>query len=175
MTEFYALIHAIKQKTRRGWTREGVKNPKDTIASHSYGAALIGWVLARREGLDAERVMKMLLLHDLIMAFVHDHLPDEAGFVQKKQEEAVALPRLVEALPEEIREESFQLLQEFEAHETDEAKLAKECDKLETILQAHSYNAEIPHLVESFLEGFKDKIQRESTRAVLAELSKAIP
>ena len=61
-----------------------VERPRDTIASHSFGAALIGWVMAEKEDLDSDKIVKMLIMHDLIMSYVEDYTPEDEEFNSKK-------------------------------------------------------------------------------------------
>ena len=42
-----------------------VDDNADNIASHSYRAAFIGWILAKEENADLYKVVMMCLLHDI--------------------------------------------------------------------------------------------------------------
>ncbi|MDP4020918.1 MAG: HD domain-containing protein, partial [Candidatus Adlerbacteria bacterium] len=50
-----------------------VDDVTDTIASHSYRVALIGWHLAKMEKVDPYKVVMMCLLHDVGEARTGDH------------------------------------------------------------------------------------------------------
>ena len=169
---FFQDIHEIKHKEREGWKDIGVERPRDTIASHSFGAALIGWTLAEKEGIDSEKLIKMLLIHDLIMAYLPDYKPGDEEFESKKEIEKQRTEKLLEDIPENIREEFEDLLKELQEKKTEEAKFAKECDKIETLLQAAIYSEELgeDHL-EEFLESYKEYFESETGREIFEKLS----
>ena len=48
-------------------------DPTDNIASHSFRAAFIGYFLAKQLKADANKVLKMCLLHDLEEIRTGDH------------------------------------------------------------------------------------------------------
>lgn len=48
LLKLFQDIHEIKHKEREGWKHIGVEPPRDTIASQSFGAAMVGWLLAER-------------------------------------------------------------------------------------------------------------------------------
>lgn len=102
----------------------------DTIASHSFEVAIIGMILARSENADENKVIKMCLFHDLAEARIGD-----ANFIHKfyvKTDEEKALQDQVSDTP--IAEEVLSIIKEYEAHETNEAIIAKDADLLDQIL-----------------------------------------
>jgi len=101
-----------------------VERPRDTIASHSFGAALIGWVMAEKEDLDSDKIVKMLIMHDLIMSYVEDYTPEDEEFSSKKEKEV--FDQLIDDIPNEIEEEFKLMFHELQSQETEEAKIAKE-------------------------------------------------
>ena len=151
--DFFDDINKLKHKEREGWKKHDVERPRDTIASHSFGASLLGWSLAEKEGLNSDKIVKMLLMHDLIMAYIEDYTPEDDEFESKKEMEKEASEKLFSDIPDEIEEEFRELFEELQAQETEEARIANEGDKLDTVLQASKYSEESE---ESFLEGFTD-------------------
>ena len=168
---FFNIIEELKHSERQGWKDKEVERPRDTIASHSLGASLLGWVLAEKEDLDSNKIVKMLIMHDLIMAYIEDYTPKDQEFDSKKEMERKAFDKLVEDVPEVIRDEFTSLFQELQDQETDEAKLAKEADKLDTLLQARSYNQESDEeFLQEFLESYRDYFSSETGESMLGEL-----
>ncbi|MEU6250463.1 HD domain-containing protein [Glycomyces sp. NPDC047010] len=53
----------MKRARRSGWWIAGIKDP-ESIAEHSWRAALTGKVLASLEGADPARTAKLCILHD---------------------------------------------------------------------------------------------------------------
>jgi putative hydrolase of HD superfamily len=102
----------------------------DTIASHSFEVAMIGLTLAKMEGADENKVMKMCLFHDLAEARMGD-----ANFIHRfyvRADEERALGDQVAGTP--VAEEITEVIREYEARETKEAIIAKDADLLDQIL-----------------------------------------
>jgi putative hydrolase of HD superfamily len=107
----------------------------DTIASHSYRVALIGYFLAKELKANSDKVVKMCLLHDLEETRSSDH-----NWVHK---------RYVKVFEEEIRNdqlknlpqsgELLKLSQEYQNRKTLESKIAKDADLLDEILLLREY------------------------------------
>jgi len=79
----------LKKNPRSGWLSIGIKNP-ESIADHSWRTALIGFLLARMEGADANRVVEMCILHDLPESRIGDLNYVSARYVKKDLTSAVS-------------------------------------------------------------------------------------
>jgi putative hydrolase of HD superfamily len=168
---FFEDIDKLKHTERQGWKDLEIERPRDTIASHSFGAALLGWALSEKEGLDSDKIMKMLLMHDLIMAYVEDYTPEDEEFDSKKEMERNASKKLFDDVPNVIEDEFRELFEELHAQETEEANFAKECDKLDTLFQASKYSEEKEenHL-EEFLDSYQDYFNSSTGKKVFQSL-----
>ena len=172
---FFNVIEDLKHSERQGWKDKHVERPRDTIASHSLGASLLGWVLAEKEDIDSDKIVKMLTMHDLIMAYVEDYTPEDEEFDSKKEMEREAFDDLIEDVPEVIRDEFTSLFQELQNQETVDAELAKEADKLDTLLQARSYSQESDEeFFQEFIESYRDYFSSETGRSMLEELDECV-
>lgn len=107
----------------------------DTISSHSYRVALIGWFLAKKEGADPYKVVMMCLLHDLAEARTADH-----NWVHK---------RYVKIFEDEVHEDQLgtlpypdlrELVAEYDKRESREAVVAKQADVIDQILLLREYD-----------------------------------
>jgi putative hydrolase of HD superfamily len=110
-------------------------------AEHSWHLAMMAMVLAEHsnENIDILRVLKMLLIHDLVEIDAGDtFLFDTTKNHINTDNELVAAKRIFGILPKDQTEESIQLWQEFEEGKTKEAKFAKTMDRFEPILQNES-------------------------------------
>lgn len=171
MKDFFEDIHKLKHREREGWKKHGVERPRDTIASHSFGSALIGWTMAEREGLDSDKLVKMLLMHDLIMAYVEDYVPEDEEFESKKEKELEASERLFDDVPEEIEDEFRKLFNELNEMETDEARLANESDKLDTLFQASKYSENRDeNFMNEFINYYSEVFETVSGKQIFSEL-----
>jgi putative hydrolase of HD superfamily len=126
----------LKEVPRKGWTRHPIPRV-ESVADHSYGAALLAWLLCPSE-LDRARVLELALLHDLAEVVTGDLIPaDGVPDEVKKSEERDALEELLRGFP--ARERALELLQEYQAQNTAEARHVKAMDRLDMALQSQAY------------------------------------
>ena len=168
--DFFDDINELKHTEREGWKDKEVDRPRDTIASHSFGAALLGWTLAEKEGLNSDKIVKMLLMHDLIMAYVEDFTPEDEEFDSKKDMERKASEKLFEDVPDGIEDEFRDLFHELQEMETEEATLANEADKLDTVLQASKYSEDGEDFLGEFLDFYRDEFESDSGEGIFSSL-----
>ena len=157
----------LKRVRRKGWVDRGVPDA-ESVADHSYRLALLAWAVARERGLDADRALKVALLHDLAEAELGDETPfdaelaggaafdrarfdqpaprDDARRAAKHARERAALMRLAARLPASIAAELSDLVADYDSQRSAEARLVKQLDRVETLLQAEEYLAEQPGL-----------------------------
>lgn len=172
--DFYRNIDSIKHKEREGWNRIGIKGTKDTIASHSYGAALIAWIVSKQEGFDVSKMIKMLLIHDIIMAYLEDYTPKDSEFNKKRAIENSFSDNLLKTVPDEIRQEFTALFLEYQEEKTELSKLARECDKLDTILQAYMYSERLgKDNVSEFIKTNKNKVRSKTGKEIIKSIQRS--
>ena len=107
-------------------------------AEHSWHLCLMVIVLAEHANapdLDVLKVLKMLLIHDIVEIDAGDTFAyDTVGMSDQHEREAVAADRLFGLLPDDQTQAFRALWDEFEARETVEAKFAAACDRLHPML-----------------------------------------
>ncbi len=145
----------LKQLTRAGWLLLGIPQP-ETVAEHSFRAGLIGVVLAALEGADTGRTAALCLLHDAHETRIGDVPSVGRAYVTTATPEAVTAHQ-TSAMPDGPAKILQDLTAEFEAAETLEAKVARDADKLETLIQAVEYQE----------QGFKTGGWQETSAAAL--------
>lgn len=134
------LIEADRLKTvvRGSTISDGTR--KENTAEHSWHLALFAMLLAEwsdRE-VDIVRVMKMLVLHDLVEIDCGDTpLFDEQGSGTQADRERLAADRLFGLLPVDQGLELRSLWDEFEAGSSPDAAFAKSLDRLQPIILNH--------------------------------------
>lgn len=111
----------------------------ETSAEHSWHVALIALVLGQSTappGVDCNRVLQMLLLHDLTEIDAGDLLlyAGEEAQAKHRLAERKAAGRLFGLLPERQAAELHGLWEEFEARQTPDAKYAAAIDRLQPLL-----------------------------------------
>lgn len=140
------LIEAVlrlKETKRRGWLERDVPEP-ESVASHSYGLAVLALLTARERGLDALKAVTIALMHDLAESVTGDLTPEmkEArGREASEKAEQEILEQLTMDLPEAQRSWLQSLIAEYYEGSTPEAGIVRQLDKLEMALQAAWYSA----------------------------------
>ncbi|WP_241049610.1 HD domain-containing protein [Achromobacter xylosoxidans] len=113
------------------------RSRKENSAEHSWHLALYALVLGEYASgaVDTQRVMRMLLLHDVVEIDVGDfpiHGGSSAAW-QAEQEDRAA-QRLFGLLPQPQGDEFLALWREFERGESDDARFAKALDRFQPLL-----------------------------------------
>lgn len=100
----------------------------ENVAEHVFYTTIIGWVLARLEGVDENKIIKMCLIHDLAEA-----RRGERNLINKFYSQPINEPKIVEEISKDRNLQEFfldDIFQEFFQEKTLEAKIAKDADIL---------------------------------------------
>jgi putative hydrolase of HD superfamily len=138
MKRFEAAALLLKRVPRRGWVEAGIKRP-ESVAAHSYGLAALAMVYADLMGLDAEKAVKMAVLHDLAEAYIGDLTPRSKSRIRKNILEAVeraVVRQLLADLPRSMAENYESLYDEFLYNRSAEARLVHRLDRRELFNEA---------------------------------------
>lgn len=134
--EFIKEIDKLKYIQRKTKLFNSERHEND--AEHSWHLAMMVIVLAEysNEPIDILKVLKMVLLHDIVEIDAGDtFLYDTTKNHSNTDEELIAAHRIFGLLPEDMTKDFTDTWIEFEEGETNEAKFAKAMDRLEPILQ----------------------------------------
>src|SRR5713226_9513959 len=71
---FFRAAGGLKRLPRQGWVDRGIPAP-ESVADHSFRAALMALVLGSAAGLDTARLVKLVIVHDLPEALAGDATP----------------------------------------------------------------------------------------------------
>lgn len=114
------------------------KSRNENTAEHSWHVSLMAIILSgfsNEKNLDTLKVVKMLLVHDIVEIDAGDtFLYDENANLSKENNELDAAKRIFGLLPQPIGEELFELWEEFEARISPEAKFAASLDSLQPLM-----------------------------------------
>ncbi|HGY9597139.1 TPA: HD domain-containing protein [Vibrio campbellii] len=105
----------------------------ENSGEHSWHVALMAVLMQEHANapIDIARVMKMLLIHDVVEIDAGDtFVYDVAASKEQEKKELKAAERLFGMLPSDQGDELFALWKEFEAAQSDDAKYAKALDRL---------------------------------------------
>jgi putative hydrolase of HD superfamily len=107
-------------------------------AEHSWHLCLLAIVLAEHAngpGLDLGRVLRMLILHDMVEIDAGDtYAYDQARMADQHAREAVAADRIFGLLPPDQGREFRAIWDEFEERQTPESKFAAAVDRFQPML-----------------------------------------
>ena len=145
--DFLTLTRTLKTTKRTGWVMRGVHNP-ESIADHMYRMSLMSMIASFSNGsLDTNRCIKLALIHDLAEAQVGDITPHCGVSDEDKHQMELSTMKHIQSMlgPMMGGDEILDLWKEYEEGTTEEAKLLKDLDKIEMILQAQEYEAEGSH------------------------------
>src|SRR5215472_12386032 len=130
----------LKHLTRAGWLLLGIPQP-ETVAEHSFRVGVVGITLAALEGADVGRTAALCLLHDAHETRIGDVPSVGRAYVTTAVPEAVTAHQ-TSAMPDAAAKVVQDLVAEYEAGESLESRLARDADKIETLLQACEYQAQ---------------------------------
>jgi putative hydrolase of HD superfamily len=142
--EFAKIVGELKKIPRTGWKERKIKNP-ESVADHSFRTALLGMVLSDSEKLDTEKIIRMLLLHDIEESVSGDITAIYKSKMNKtylRKNQTRAMKKVLLPLPKDLRNKYLSLWMEMEEGKTLEAKYCKDIDKLEMMIQASDYERE---------------------------------
>ena len=140
--EFLVEIDKLKQVYRQTWLMDRSRREND--AEHSWHLAVLAVLLAEyaaEPGLDLLKVLKIVLIHDLVEIDAGDTYAYDADRQQDQaQRERTAADHIFAILPPDQAAEFRAYWDEFEARETPEARFAAALDRLQPLL--HNYYTE---------------------------------
>jgi len=179
--QFMLKADRLKEVDRAGWLIAKVKNPEHD-GDHSYGTAVLSYLIAKRMGLDAERCAVMGLFHDINEAITGDiatrydkslmTVPPEIKRKMERRNELSLAAILTGGGKTALRE----VLDEYHAQRTAEAKLVKQVDKLDYIVQMMLYGKKIKSdkTVEEFFDTAGSRIDIKEVRYIYEKVKSKV-
>ncbi|KAI9179864.1 hypothetical protein H9P43_005196 [Blastocladiella emersonii ATCC 22665] len=141
-----SLMGAARATTKRtGWVRHGVPAP-ESIADHMHRMGVMA-MLIQDPALKRDHCIKMAIVHDIAESLAGDITPNCGVSKEEKfRLEKEGLDQLCALLaPASIAETEIRSLWlEYEEGTTPEARLVKDLDKFEMIVQAFEYEKQHP-------------------------------
>jgi len=129
----------VKQVVRRNLLSDGSRRESD--GEHMWHLALMAIVLAEYadEPVDLMRVLRMLLIHDLVEIDAGDTFAyDTDAHADKQARELAAAERIFAILPDDQAQAYRALWDEFEERRTPDARFAAALDRLAPLLLNHA-------------------------------------
>lgn len=165
--EFILELEKLKAVLRK--TRPVGLERYENSAEHSWQTTLTALVLLddAPEHLDVLKILKMLLIHDVVEIDAGDvFVYDTNARKDIAEQEAEAARRIFGLLPDPLGDELLQLWHEFEGRQTPESQFAKAVDRINPVLQ---------NLASQGQSWVENNIARERVLAVNSEIEAASP
>jgi putative hydrolase of HD superfamily len=131
--DFIQSIEKLKDTLRSAYTSQG---KQESTAEHTWRLCILVMIFHKQyfPELDFEKLIKIALVHDLGEALNGDiPAPEQEG--SKTDSERADLLTILRPLPPDLQSDFLSLWEEYEAAETEEAKIVKALDKMETLIQ----------------------------------------
>ena len=173
--DFFKIAANLKKISRQGWVDKLSLNHPESVADHSYSMAIISMVISDMRKYDSEKILKMVLLHDLAEAKIGDITPNQLSKEKKKLLENNAFNEIIDNLPKNIKSQYLELWQDYQENISAESKFVHQVDKLEMALQAKLYQQEgyqknkLKSFFESAKKGIDDPKLKELFRKIIGE------
>ena len=140
---YYVLCNKLKNIIRTGWKEWNVNSERlESVAEHVYGVQMLAIAMKSEYQYDIDilKVVMMLAVHELEEIIIGDLTLFDINCDDKAKIGHEAVEKILANLSN--KEYIMNLILEFDAKETKEAKFAYYCDKLECDLQSKLYDEE---------------------------------
>lgn len=178
---FMLRADKLKEIERTGWLIAKIQHPEHD-GDHSYSTAALSYLIAKRMGLNAERCAVMGLFHDINEVITGDiatrsdkSLQTVPPIIKRKLERQNEL-KLAAILNKREKNALRAVLDEYYAQRTEEARLVKQVDKLDYIVQIMLYHKKIKseERVEDFFRTAGWRIDIPEVRYIFEKIKKKV-
>ena len=158
-------IGQLKRVKRSGWWIAGIADP-ESVAEHSFRTAVIAYLLAELEGADTERTTFMALFHDAGEARTNDPHRIARRYIDWENGDKKVVEDQSKRLPEIIGDRMIALHSEFEEAHSLEARIARDADLLECLIQAREYQAAGCYDVSDWISNARAALLTDSAKKI---------
>ncbi len=172
--DFLKTAVNLKKISRQGWIDKLSLDNPESVADHSYSMAIMGMVISDLQNYDSEKIIKMILLHDLAESKIGDYTPEQLSKEKKNKLENNAFDEIIKNLPDLIKLQYLQIWQEYQENNSSESKIVHQIDKLEMVLQAKIYekNGHSKDKLNSFFESARIDITDPQLKELFTKIIK---
>ena len=168
LLDFFKNASNLKNISRQGWIDKlSIEHP-ESVADHSYSMAIMAMIISDLENYNSEKILKMVLLHDLAESKIGDLTPDQISKDEKEQIENNAFQEIIEKLPNSIKLQYAEIWKEYQKQASPESQIVHQIDRLEMALQAKIY--EKSSLSKKDISPFLETAKADITHPKLKEL-----
>jgi putative hydrolase of HD superfamily len=174
IAKFLFEMGQLKRVKRSGWWIAGVKDP-ESVAEHTFRTAVIAYLLAHLEGVDTGKAVLMALFHDMPETRTNDAHRIVRRYAKWEDVDRKAVDEQSKRLPNEMATQMATLFEEFEKEVSPEAKVVRDADLLECIVQAREYQALGYRDVVDWIFNAQRALRTDSAKRIAAECIKTEP
>lgn len=167
LTDFVYELGLLKRYRRTGWLIAGVKEP-ESIADHTFRAAVLASVLAVLEGADPERAALLSLFHDSQETRLTDIPYLAKRYVTRAPNEEVTADQTAD-LPGSVADMVTGVVGEYERDASPEARCARDADKLDCLLQAIEYREQGNENIQPWIDSSLAALRTTSGKRLAEE------
>lgn len=168
IADFCYELGQLKRLPRSGWLQLGVANP-ESVAEHVARTVPIAFILAKLEGVNAERAALIAAFHEFPETRIGDlHKTAQRYITEKRTIEAKAVEEQLSQLPPEIAAAFLSYYDGFEEDGSPEHIVAKDADYLECIIQAKEHLEQGYAGAQNWIENARACLQTKSAKALAA-------
>ncbi len=154
----------LKKIKHEGGRLAWIEHP-DSVAEHSLNAAQIGYILAKMEWADAQKVATILVWHDMAETRIWDLHKIATRYIKNKKEIEDTIMKEQFAWFD-FEEEMLDLFDQYENRSTLEGNIAKDADYLEQAFQAQIYKETGFPLTQHRIDNVGNALQTISAKKI---------
>ena len=170
--DFFNDASNLKNISRQGWIDKlSIENP-ESVADHSYSMAIMAMVISDLENYNSEKILKMVLLHDLAESKIGDFTPGQISKEKKEKIENNAFYEMIGKLPRSIKSKYEEIWKEYQQQTSLESQIVHQIDRLEMALQAKMYqkSGSSKENISSFLQTAKSEITHPKLKEIFTKI-----
>jgi putative hydrolase of HD superfamily len=164
----------LKNIPRQGWIDKLSITHPESVADHSYSMSIMAMIISDLENYDSEKILKMVLLHDLAESKIGDFTPGQISKDEKEKIENQAFREIIEKLPNSIKLEYAEIWKEYQNQISVESQFVHQIDRLEMALQAKMYekSGSSKENIATFLQTAKSDITHPKLKELFDQIVK---
>ncbi|MDC0193858.1 HD domain-containing protein [Candidatus Nitrosopelagicus sp.] len=168
ISDFFFQIAGLKTLPRTGWKMKLNLKDSESVAEHSYMMSVMAMVMSDMKNINTEKIIKMSILHDWAESKIGDFMPDEITEDKKTELEEYAMTELLDELPSKIKNDYYNIWNDYKENLSEESRFVHELDKLEMALQGKIYEKETdPEKIKPFIISAVEQIVNDDLKKVL--------
>lgn len=172
--DFFHTSANLKKIPRQGWIDKLSIEKPESVADHTFSMAMMGMIISDLENYNTEKILKIILLHDLAESITGDMTPEQISKDEKTVLENKTIKKILSDLPISLQKQYRVLWDEYRLNNSKEAKIVHQLDKLEMGLQAKIYSNDgySKEKLASFFNSARNEINDPKLSELFRKISK---